>query len=399
VRLLHTSDWHLGRSFHREGMLDHQAVFVDHLVDVVERERVDLVVVSGDVYDRALPHVDAVRLADETLARLAASRARVVITSGNHDSAQRLGFSSRLIDAAGVFIRTDASGIGIPVLLGDEHGPVAVHGIPYLDPESVREPWGLAARSHEAALTEAMRRVRADLAARPAATRSVVLAHAFVAGGEPSESERDISVGGVSMVPTSLFDGVTYTGLGHLHGRHTLTGAVRYSGSPLAYSFSEAAHRKGSWLVELGPAGLGAVEFVDAPVPRPLARLRGTLEELLTSADHGRHEGSWVQATLTDPVRPLQAMERLRARFPHALVLAFDPAGDRPAGPPAGRTEGRSDHAVALEFVEAVRGAPAAEDESGLLQVACEACCDDPDVDTWISEAADPVRSVAWEPR
>src|SRR4051795_7358058 len=144
-------------------MLGHQAAYVDHLLEVVAHERVDLVVVSGDVYDRALPHVDAVRLADETLARLAASRAKVVITSGNHDSAQRLGFSSRLIDAAGVFIRTDAATVGHPVLLGDEHGPVAVHGLPYLDPDVVREPWGLATRSHEAALLEAMRRVRADL--------------------------------------------------------------------------------------------------------------------------------------------------------------------------------------------------------------------------------------------
>src|SRR6478609_7672193 len=175
-------------------MLAHQAAYVDHLLEIVEQERVDLVAVAGDVYDRALPHVDAVRLADETFARLAASRAQVVLTSGNHDSAQRLGFSSRLIDAAGVFIRTDASGIGTPVLLQDEHGPVAVHGLPYLDPDAVREPWGLAARSHEAALTEAMRRVRADLATRSPETRSVVLAHAFVAGSpdtvQPSDSER-----------------------------------------------------------------------------------------------------------------------------------------------------------------------------------------------------------------
>src|SRR6188472_1248306 len=154
MRILHTSDWHLGRSFHREGMLSHQATYVDHLLEVVASERVDLVVVSGDVYDRALPHVDAVRLADEALARLAASRALVVLTSGNHDSAQRLGFSSRLIDAAGVFIRTDAAAVGTPVLLDDEHGPVAVHGIPYLDPDALREPWSLPARSHEAALGE-----------------------------------------------------------------------------------------------------------------------------------------------------------------------------------------------------------------------------------------------------
>src|SRR6478752_9967246 len=281
MRILHTSDWHLGRSFHREGMLEHQAAYVDHLLDVVDRERVDLVAVAGDIYDRALPHVDAVRLADDALARLAASRAQVVLTSGNHDSAQRLGFSSRLIDAAGVFIRTDAAGVGAPVLLGDEHGAVAVYGIPYLDPDTLREPWRLPARSHEAALDEAMRRVRADLGGRRKGTRSVVLAHAFVAGAQPSESERDISVGGVSLVPTSTFSGVSYTALGHLHGRHTLADGVRYSGSPLAYSFSEADQRKGSWLVELGRDGLASAEFVDAPVPRRLARLRGTLGDLL----------------------------------------------------------------------------------------------------------------------
>src|SRR3954453_18935783 len=164
-------------------MLGHQAAYVDHLLDLVAQERVDLVVVAGDVYDRALPHVDAIRLADETLARLAASRAKVVLTSGNHDSAQRLGFSSRLIDAAGVFIRTDAGGVGTPVLLEDEHGRVAVYGIPYLDPDAVREPWALKARSHEAALAAAMARVNADRGGRGA--RSFVLAHAFVAGGHP----------------------------------------------------------------------------------------------------------------------------------------------------------------------------------------------------------------------
>src|SRR6476646_6375363 len=154
MRILHTSDWHLGRSFHRERMLTYQAAYVDHLLDVIESERVDLVVVAGDVYDRALPPVDAVRLADATLARLAASRARVVLTSGNHDSAQRLGFSSRLIDAAGVFIRTDATGVGTPVGLADEHGPLAVLGIPYLVPVAFREPWGLAVFFNDTAPTE-----------------------------------------------------------------------------------------------------------------------------------------------------------------------------------------------------------------------------------------------------
>jgi exonuclease SbcD len=385
VRILHTSDWHLGRSFHREDMLGHQAAWVDHLLDTVERERVDLVVVSGDVYDRALPPVDAVRLADETFARLACSRARVVVTSGNHDSAQRLGFGSRLIDASGVHLRTDAGTVGTPVLLGDDHGPVAVYGLPYLEPDAVREPWGLRGRSHEAALTEAMARVRADLASRPAGTRSVVLAHAFVAGAQPSDSERDISVGGVSLVPTSVFDGIDYAALGHLHGRHTLTDHVRYSGSPLAYSFSEADHHKGSWLVDLDGGGLAGAEFVDAPVPRPLARLTGRLEELLADPALARHEGSWVQATLTDEARPSQPMERLRARFPHTLVLTFAPPSGGATSAPVARTHGRSDHDIALDFVAELRGTPATGAEAALLLDACDGCARDPEADVLVA--------------
>jgi exonuclease SbcD len=383
VRILHTSDWHLGRSFHRVGMLEHQAAYVDHLLDVVASESVDLVVVAGDVYDRALPHVDAVRLADEALARLAASRARVVLTSGNHDSAQRLGFGSRLFDAAGVHVRTDASAVGTPVLLEDEHGPVAVHGIPYLDPHALHEPWHLPTRSHEAALAEAMRRVRADLATRK--TRSVVLAHAFVAGGLPSDSERDISVGGVSVVSAEVFVCISYTALGHLHGRTVLGDALRYSGSPLAYSFSEAGHTKGSWLVVLGPCGVAGATFVEAPVPRRLSLIAGELDVLLTDPSYADAEDDWVHVTLTDAIRPDRPMERLRARFPHALVLAFAPSGQPAASIVAQPAHGRTDHQVALDFVEAMRGAPASDDESALLLTACDSCAEDPDADVLLS--------------
>lgn len=385
MRILHTSDWHLGRSFHREGMLTHQAAYVDHLLEVVATEQVDLVVVSGDVYDRALPPVDAVRLADETLVRLARSRARVVLTSGNHDSAQRLGFSARLIDEAGVHIRADVSAVGTPVLLGDDHGPVAVYGIPYLDPHAVAEPWQLTGRTHEAAMTEAMARVRGDLARQPAGTRSVVLAHAFVAGAQPSDSERDISVGGVSIVPTTVFDDIDYAALGHLHGPHTLTDRVRYSGSPLAYSFSEAGHRKGSWLVDLGPSGVSA-HLVEAPVPRPLARLRGSLDELLGDPGHATHEGSWVEATLTDPVRPVQAMEQLRRRFPHTLVLGFETPAPSLGAPGVAATHARSDREIATAFMAEMRGHAPTERETDVLFAAVDACCDDRDVDTLVGE-------------
>ncbi len=379
MRILHTSDWHLGRSFHGEDLLAAQRAYVDHLIDTVEVERVDLVVVSGDVYDRALPPVDAVELADDAFTRLAASRARIVIISGNHDSARRLGFSSRLVDAAGVHLRTDAGRTDEPIMLEDGHGPVAVYAIPYLEPDVLKHAWDLPKRSHHAALSEAMRRIRADLAGRPSGTRSVVLAHAFVAGGLPSESERDIAVGGVSVVPLELFDGISYTALGHLHGRATLSASVRYSGSPLAYSFSEAGHVKGSWLVDLDAQGLADARFVEAPVARSLACLEGTIEHLLTEPRYTAHEQSWVQATLTDLVRPAQAMDRLRTRFPHALALRFAPAGcPEPAARPT--TSGKSAHQITLDFVAHVRGTPAGTEESDLLQRALECCSEDTDL-------------------
>lgn len=377
MRILHTSDWHLGRSFHREGLLSQQAEYVDHLLETVSSEQVDVVVVSGDIYDRALPPVDAVRLADEAFARIAASRARLVVTSGNHDSAQRLGFGSRLIDAAGVHVRTDPDTVGTPVELADEHGPVVVYPLPWLEPEALRDRWQLPGRSHEAALAEAIRRVRADLRSRDGA-RSVVLAHAFVAGCAPSDSERDIAVGGVSMVSSDVFDGVDYVALGHLHRPSRVTERIRYSGSPLAYSFSEAGHEKGSWLIDLGADGAIGSQFVTAPVPRPLARLRGPLEELLADPALDHAEAAWVQVTLTDARRPPQAMERLRRRFPHTLHLLFEPEGATASGPLTAPVPGRGDHDITLDFLQAVRGVPASARESALLRDAVEAsCCED----------------------
>ncbi|MGH8892982.1 MAG: exonuclease SbcCD subunit D [Actinomycetes bacterium] len=375
MRVLHTSDWHLGRSFHREDLLGAQARFVDFLVDTVRSERVDAVLVAGDVYDRALPSVDAVGLCNDALGRLASIGTRVVLISGNHDSARRLGFGADLIDTAGIHLRTDPTRSGTPVLLPDARGDVAVYAVPYLEPDAVKDAFGCQDRSHQAVLGSALDRVRADLATRPG-TRSVALAHAFVTGAAPSDSERDISVGGVSSVAASTFTGVDYTALGHLHGAQAPAAAVRYSGSPVAYSFSEAQQRKGVLLVELGavPGSPAQVELVPTPVERALARVSGRLDDLLTSSRWEALTGHYLQVTLTDPLRPREPMERLRARFPHVLVLGFEPEGvsagdDRSY---AARLRGRSDLEVADDFVEHVRGGvePA---ESAILAEAFEA--------------------------
>lgn len=364
MRILHTSDWHLGRSLHRADLREAQARFADHLVGTVKDERVDAVLVAGDVYDRAVPPVDSVALLEETLARLRDAGARVILISGNHDSARRLGCNSALIDAAGVHLRTRPAHLADPVLLGD----VAVYGVPYIEPAAS----DLEERGHPAVFADALGRIRADAAGR-GARHTVVMAHGWVAGGAPSESERDIAVGGVGQVPVSLFDGFGYVALGHLHGQQTLADHLRYSGSPLPYSFSEANHKKGSWLVELDEGGLARVERVPAPVYRKLSVLRGTLNALLTSPEHAEREADFLSVTLTDTVRPEGAMDKLRARFPHVLVLAFDPDGvvvdNRSYG---ARVAGRSDLQIATEFVSHVRGAPPSRGEERLLVNAFE---------------------------
>jgi DNA repair protein SbcD/Mre11 len=380
MRLIHTSDWHLGRSLHRADLREAQGAFLDALVETARSEAVDAVLVAGDVYDRAVPPLEAVALFEDVLVRLRETGARVVVTSGNHDSARRLGFGSRLVDGAGVHLRTRAAAVAEPVLLEDAHGPVAVYGLPYLEPEAVRDelppepgdPGAPAPRGQEGVVGRAAACARADLAAR-GGLRSVVLAHAWVSGGQASDSERDITVGGVGHVPAAVFDGFTYTALGHLHGPQVLRDGLRYSGSPLPYSFSEAGQRKGSWLVELDARGLARVEHVPAPVHRRLSVLRGELDELLTSARFQEHEADFVSVALTDPARPEAAFDRLHSRFPHVLTMSWEPCGAAPAGSYRARVAGRTDAEIAESFVEHVRRTPATGSEQALLVEALEA--------------------------
>lgn len=366
--MIHTSDWHLGRAFHQVGLQGAQSAFLDHLVEVVRAESVDAVLVSGDVYDRALPAPDTVAMLSDAVERLIDAGATVVLSSGNHDSAIRLGFASRLLERSGLHIRTSIEDIGRPVIVDD----VAIHPLPYLEPSLAAGPLATGERTHAGALRAAMGRVRASLDSG-SHRRSVVMAHAFVTGGATSDSERDIAVGGVAAVPPDVFDGVDYAALGHLHGCQQVSETVRYSGSPVAMSFSEANHTKGSWLVDL--AGEDPVtQFIAAPVERPLVLLRGTLDELLADRAHTAAESAWCQVTLTDPIRPLGAMERLRTRFPHTLDLRFAPTGSvtTMSAYAASLTE-RSDLDVCCDFLTHVRGGHGADEaERDLLGRAIE---------------------------
>lgn len=380
MKLLHTSDWHLGRSFHGLGTLDAQRRFAEQLMDTVVAENVDVVLLAGDVYDRALPNVDVVKLFDDILARLVAAGVKLVITSGNHDSATRLGFAGRLMETAGVHLRTSVAELDTPVLfpLGeDADGPqLAIYGIPYLEPRLVADELGVDTASHFTVTEAATQRIRADLATRAQGSHAVVLAHTFASGGITSASERDLSIGGVGAVPLDLFEDFAYAALGHLHGRQTLRENVRYSGSPLPYSFSEAKHSKGAWLVDVTAAGLGEVKAVDWPAERELSLLRGKLEDLLSEPGWAAAQEHYCQITLTDDDRPANAMERLRTRFPLTLVLMFEPENVRngEALSYSQRISGAADELeLCCGFLDHVRHRPADEAESTVLAAALAA--------------------------
>lgn len=351
MRLIHTSDWHLGRAFHGVSMADAHAAYLDSLVELVRAERVDAVLVAGDVYDRAMPAPDTVALLSEAMTRIVGAGAVVVLCAGNHDSAIRLGFAAPLLARAGLHIRSTTAQLGEPVTVAGG----SIYPLPYLEP-ALTAP-ALAARSstHAGVLRAALARVAEDRRSRAGA--SVVMAHAFVAGGVASDTERDIGVGGASVVPAELFSGIDYVALGHLHRPQALSETMRYSGSPLAWSFTEAGHVKGSWLVEVSP-GRVAAEFVPAPVGRALTVLRGDLDDLLADPRHTAAERAWCQVVLTDPVRPLGAMERLRVRFPHTLRLLFEPRGERPrsGGYAARRVHEKPELEVCAQFLAHVRG-------------------------------------------
>lgn len=397
MRLLHTSDWHLGRTLYGENLLTHQAAFLDWLLAEAKAHGVHAVVVAGDVYDRAVPTVDAVAVLDQALRGFAGARIPVLMTSGNHDSAVRLGFGSRLSELAGVHLRTAVEDIARPVVLADEHGEVALYGIPYLLPDAVMDDLG-AERSHASVLAAAASLIRAD-AAKRGIRRTVVAAHAFITGAVASESERDIRVGGIGDVSASVFAGLTYVALGHLHGQQdvgtgtalmtapttaltTAPTTVRYSGSPLAFSFSERHHVKSVTLAEVDAVGVVRTTKLPAPVPRPLREVRGKLANLLaggadTEGARGQQDltEAWVRVVLTDTVRPAAPMERLRARWPHTLVLDFAPEKELTRAAADLRRLAKTADPVQIcgHFVEFTSGGTASADQQAVLRDVVEA--------------------------
>lgn len=324
MRILHTSDWHIGRTFHGNSTLGALTDVLQALVAQVRENRVDVVVVAGDVFDSATPSGAAYTLLGDTLVLLHDTGAKVIVTSGNHDSAARLGFQARLL-REGIHVLTNPERLAEPIVIKDEHGDVSFYGIPYLEPALVRQFWPeQTLRTQAQTMTHAMSLVRADHAVRGG--RSVAIAHCFAAGVDATVGlEREVRQGGLDVVPLSAFDGPDYVALGHIHGRNQLSDRVRYAGAPLHYSFGEQHKPRGSWLVELDADGLADTTWLALPVPRTLVTIEGTLEELLDEDRAKQHAAEWVCAVYTDRLPQIDPMRRLRALYPYCAMVQHQP--------------------------------------------------------------------------
>lgn len=335
MRILHTSDWHLGRQFERMPLIDDQRAFVEWVVDTVREDAIDLVAIAGDVYDRSVPPEDAVELLDLAIAAIRNAGAIVALIPGNHDNNTRVGFGARAFGAFGVHVRgtIDRDLAGQPIVVEFEDGPLAIVPLPFLDPgmyfsrDATGEYPDLGVdRTHEGAMRDALRASREAIAG----TRSLLLAHAFVAGNvETSQSEKTLRVGGTDRVALDVFEGFSYTALGHIHRPQAFEGgSIAYSGSPLPYSFSEEG-AKSVRVVEMAPDGSIEIEAREVPVGRRVATIEGTLDEVLTAKEHAGAENKWVRARLTDDEVRINAMGQLRERFPHAVALEYTGLGGR----------------------------------------------------------------------
>lgn len=330
MKFLHLADLHLGKRVNGFSMLEDQAHILRQILAILDDEQPDGVLIAGDVYDKSVPSVEAVGLLDGFLTELRARGVPVLLISGNHDSPERLAFGGRVMDSCGIHISPVYDGALAPVTLHDAFGPVHVWLLPFVKPVHVRR-WFPDAdiESYTDAVAEAVAHMDIDTAAR-----NVLVTHQFVTGGTRSGSE-ELSVGGTDNVDSGVFAPFDYVALGHLHGaQHIGSETIRYAGSPLKYSFSEARQHKSVTVVTLGEKGDMQVRTVALTPLRELREIRGSYDELTARSfyEHTTYRSDYLHLILTDEQDVFDAMSRLRTIYPYLMTLDYDNARTRAAG-------------------------------------------------------------------
>ena len=322
MKLIHLSDLHLGKRLNEFSMLDDQSYILTDIISIIDREKPDGIIIAGDVYDKSIPSAEAILLFDDFLFQLAQRSLKVFVLSGNHDSPERIAFASRLIDRSGVYLSPVYNGNVEPVILMDEHGPVHIYMLPFLKPSHVKRYFNNEEiASYTDAIKVAVQNMQVDTA-----VRNILITHQFVTGASRCDSE-DISIGGSDNVDATVFNSFDYVALGHIHSPQCVNReTVRYCGTPLKYSFSEANQKKSVIAVALGEKGDISIHAIPLIPMRDMHEIKGTYAEIcLKSYYEGTtYQNDYMHITLTDEEDVPDAIGKLRTIYHNIMKLDYD---------------------------------------------------------------------------
>lgn len=365
MKLIHLSDLHLGKRLNDYSLIEDQEYALGQIIRIIDEEAPSGVLIAGDVYDKSVPSAEAIRLFDDFLIELSNRKIPVFVISGNHDSAERMSFGARLMDASGVHIAGAYDGETIPYTLSDGNGDVRIYMLPFFKPQVARRFHGDDAVTY----TDAMRLSIETMNIDPS-VRNILIAHQFVVGSSRSDSE-EISVGGTDEVDVAVFDNFDYVALGHLHRPQNCTESrVRYSGSPLKYSFSEAKDTKSVTVVELYEKGNLNVRTVPIPYLRDMVELRGKYLDLMEKSfyENTSYRDDYVRITLTDEDDIPDAIGRLRIVYRNLMRLDYDNSRTRASGVVEIPVEKRSPLELFSDFYTAQNDKPMSEEQIALVK-------------------------------
>lgn len=371
MKLIHLSDLHIGKRVNAFSMLEDQAYILTKIINIVDEELPQVVLICGDVYDKSAPSAEAVALFDDFLVRLAKRNLKIFVISGNHDSPERIAFGARLMSVSGVYMSPVYNKDISPVTLTDKHGDVNIYMLPFIKPVHVR---GAFPGEEILSYTDAVQTVIRDFKINED-KRNVLLTHQFVAGSERSDSE-DISVGGSDNVISSVFDEFDYVALGHIHkpqciGRETL----RYCGTPLKYSFSEAGHKKTVTVVDIEEKGNITIGTVLLIPKRDMLEIKGTYMELTAKSYYDKLSlEDYYHVTLTDEEDVPDAMSKLRVIYKNIMRLDYDNKRTRSGNIISGtrQVETKSPLTLVSEFYELQNNQPISSEQKTLVSTLIE---------------------------
>lgn len=371
MKFLHLSDLHLGKRVNEFSMLEDQEYILKKILQIVDNEQPDGVLIAGDVYDKPIPPAEAIQLFDDFLYELSRRNLQVFVISGNHDSPERIAFGFRLMERSGIHMSPVYQGEIEPVTLEDAYGKVDIYMLPFIKPAMVRRYYP---EEEIQSYTQAIDVVIQNMSLKEE-RRNILVAHQFVTGASRCESE-EISVGGLDNVDATVFDGFDYVALGHIHGGQKIRReTIRYSGTPLKYSFSEANHKKAVVVVEMQEKGMMTVRDVPLTPKHDLREIKGTYMELTAKSFYeGTDTGDYMHITLTDEDDVPDAIGKLRVIYPNLMKLDYDNKRTRTTGHQLDiqETEHKSPMELFAEFYERQNNQSMSEKQSKFLEELAE---------------------------